>query len=51
VVDASVVPNAEENRNPPISSAIAAFSSLVHTLTLIRACARSSAEAWVKCTT
>ncbi len=47
----SVVPKAEENRNPPIRSAIAAFSSLVHTLTLISACARSSAEAWVKWTT
>ena len=47
----SVVPKAEENRKPPIRSAIAAFSSLVHTLTLISACARSSAEAWVKWTT
>ncbi len=47
----SVVPKAVEKRNPPIMSAIAAFSSLVLTLTLISACARSSAEAWVKWTT
>ena len=47
----SVVPKAEEKRNPPIMSAIAAFSSLLHTLTLISACARSRAEAWVKWTT
>ena len=32
-------------------SAIASFSARVHTLTLISACARSSAAAWVKCTT
>ncbi len=47
----SVVPKALENRNPPIRSAILAFSSLVQTFTLISACARSSAAAWVKCTT
>ncbi len=47
----SVEPNAVENRNAPIISAMAAFSSLVLTLTLISAWARSSAEAWVKCTT
>ena len=47
----SVEPNAVEKRNPPISSAIAAFSSLLHTLTLISAWARSSADCWVKCTT
>ncbi len=44
-------PNAEETRDSPIRSAIAAFSSFALTLTLISACARSSAEAWVKCTT
>lgn len=43
-------PNLVVNRNPPISSAIRAFSSLVHTLMLISACARSIAAAWVKCT-
>ena len=47
----SVEPNAVVNRNAPINSAIAAFSSLVHTLTLIRAWARSNADCWVKCTT
>ena len=47
----ALVANAEVNRNPPMASAIAAFSSLLHTLTLISACARSSAWAWVKCTT
>ncbi len=47
----SVVPKAEENRNPPIRSVIAAFSSLVETLTLISAWARSSADACVKWTT
>ena len=46
-----VDPNADEKRNPPMCSAIAAFSSLVLTLTDINACARSSAAAWVKCTT
>jgi hypothetical protein len=45
------VPNAEEKRKAPMCAAMAAFSSLVHTLTLISAWARSSAAAWVKCTT
>ena len=37
-------------RKLPISSAIASFSSRVHMLMLISACARSTAAAWVKCT-
>ena len=47
----SVLPKPAVNRNPPISSAIASFSARVQTLMLISACARSSAAAWVKCTT
>ena len=47
----SVLPNPAVNRKPPISSAMASFSARVHTLMLISACARSSAAAWVKCTT
>ncbi len=47
----SVLPKPEVNRNPPIIAAMASFSARVHTFTLISACARSSAEAWVKCTT
>ena len=47
----SVLPNPAVNRNAPISSAIASLSSLLVTLTLISACARSTADAWVKCTT
>ncbi len=46
----SVLPKPEENRNPPISSAIASFSARLDTLTLISACACSIAAAWVKCT-
>ena len=46
-----VFPNPGLNRKPPISSAIRSFSSRVQTLMLVSACARSSAAAWVKCTT
>ena len=46
-----VFPNPGLNRKPPISSAIRSFSSRVQTLMLVRAWARSSAAAWVKCTT
>ena len=45
------MPNPAVNRKSPISSAIASFSARVQTLMLISACARSSAAAWVKCTT
>ena len=47
----SVLPNPAENRNPPIRAAISSFSARVQTLIDISACARSSAAAWVKCTT
>ena len=47
----SVLPKPAVNRKPPIASAIASFSARVQTLTLISAWARSSAAAWVKCTT
>ena len=47
----SVRPKPAAKRNRPIISAIASFSARLHTLTLISACARSSASAWVKCTT
>ena len=47
----SVRPNPVVNRKSPISAAIASFSARVATLTLISACARSTADAWVKCTT
>ena len=46
-----VLPNPGLNRKPPTSSAIRSFSSRVQTLMLVSACARSSAAAWVKCTT
>ncbi|OLE30294.1 MAG: hypothetical protein AUG44_01600 [Actinobacteria bacterium 13_1_20CM_3_71_11] len=46
-----VLPNPAVNRNRPMVSAMASFSARVQTLTLIRACACSSAAAWVKCTT
>ena len=46
-----VLPKPGLNRKPPISSAILSFSSRVHTLMLVSACARSRAAAWVKCTT
>jgi hypothetical protein len=44
-------PNPGPNRNSPIDSPIASFSARVHTLTLIRAWARSTADCWVKWTT
>jgi hypothetical protein len=47
----SVRPKPAVNRKRPISSAIAALSSFDDTFTLISACARSTAEACVKCTT
>ena len=47
----SVLPKPAVNRKLPISAAIRSFSSRVHTLMLISDCARSSAAAWVKCTT
>ncbi len=47
----SVLPNPVVKRKSPIAAAIASFSSRVETLTLISAWARSSAAAWVKCTT
>ena len=47
----SVRPNPAEKRNPPIISAIASFSARLHALMLVSACARSTADAWVKCTT
>ncbi len=47
----SVLPKPEVNRKSPIASAIMSFSARVQTLTLISAWARSSAAAWVKCTT
>src|SRR6266511_4901394 len=47
----SVRPKPAVKRKLPIVSAIASFSDRVHTLTLINACACSSAAAWVKCTT
>lgn len=43
-------PNFVVKRKLPISSAIRSFSSRVHMLMLISACARSTACAWVKCT-
>ena len=46
-----VLPKPAENRKSPIRSAMASFSARLHTLTLISACACSSAAAWVKCTT
>ncbi len=46
-----VLPNPALNRNPAIISAIASFSSRLHTLMLVSAWACSSAEAWVKWTT
>lgn len=46
-----VFPNPVENLNRPVISAIASFSALLQTLTLISACAWSVAAAWVKCTT
>ena len=45
------LPKPVVNRKSPISAAIASFSARVDTLTLISACARSTAAAWVKCTT
>ena len=47
----SVFPKPGLNRKPPIISAIRSFSSRVQTLMLVSAWARSSAAAWVKCTT
>ena len=47
----SVLPKPAVNRKLPIAAAIASFSARVQTLTLISDCARSSAAAWVKCTT
>lgn len=46
-----VLPNPAENRNVAMRSAMRSFSSRVHTLTLMRFCARSIASAWLKCTT
>ncbi len=45
------MPNPAVNRKFPIVLAIASFSARVDTFTLISACARSNACAWVKCTT
>ena len=45
---ASVLPNPDAKRNPPMSSAIWSFSARVSRLTLISDCARSTADAWVK---
>ncbi len=47
----SVRPNPAVKRNAPIRSAMACLSSLLVTLMLISACARSTAEACVKWTT
>ena len=46
----SVLPKPAVNRKLPIRSAMASFSSRVHTLMLISAWACSIAAAWVKCT-
>jgi hypothetical protein len=43
-------PNLVVKRKLPISSAMRSFSSRVHMLMLISACARSTAWACVKCT-
>ena len=47
----SVLPKPAVKRKPPIASAIASRSSRVQSFAEISACARSSAEAWVKWTT
>ena len=47
----SVLPNPVEKRKSPISSAMRSFSSRVHRFVLISDWARSTADAWVKCTT
>ena len=47
----SVRPNPAVNRNAPIASAIASRSSRVQSFALSSDCARSIADAWVKCTT
>ena len=47
----SVLPKPAEKRNPAISSPMRSFSSRVHTLMLIRFCARSIASSCEKCTT
>ncbi len=47
----SVRPKPAVKRNPPIASAIAVRSSRVQSFADTSACARSSAEACVKCTT
>ncbi len=47
----SVLPKPAVNRKLPIRSAMASFSARVETLMLISDWARSSADAWVKCTT
>ena len=39
-----------EKRKPPMASAMASFSSRVHTLMRMSDWARSTADAWVKCT-
>ena len=47
----SVRPNPAVKRKPPIASAMASRSSRVQSLADMSDCARSSAEACVKCTT
>ncbi len=47
----SARPNLVVKRKRPMSEAMASFSAFVDMLTLIRAWARSMAEAWVKWTT
>ncbi len=47
----SVLPKPAVKRNAPIASAIASRSSRVQSLAESSDCARSIAEAWVKCTT
>ena len=46
----SVRPNPGENRKSAITSAIWSRSARLATVKLDNACARSSADAWVKCT-
>ena len=47
----SVRPKRVVKRKPPSSSAIASFSAREQTFRLISDWARSTAAAWVKCTT
>ena len=47
----SALPNPGPKRKSPMAAPMASFSARVHTLMLISDWARSTADAWVKCTT